>query len=209
MTSFDTVHVVLSPADASKLSGRYETAVEVNELLLQGSITPQKVKPSVSDIDDLCDLFVKKVKVSPKKKKPSESTSGSANVSVPRTGDGIDATGLSSIKKSKNEAKAEALAKAKAWKEARSSSKTVNSTQSFLTNEPIFDITGKKDVKAEALAKANALEDARVSSKTASAQSVDPNEADRAQDDFIKALKTMPTAQSRFAASPRRSRRVK
>jgi hypothetical protein len=29
MTSFETVHAVLSPFDASKLSGRYETAVDV------------------------------------------------------------------------------------------------------------------------------------------------------------------------------------
>ena len=38
------------------------------ELVLQGSITPKKSKPpTAGDIDDLCDLFAKRVRVSPKK----------------------------------------------------------------------------------------------------------------------------------------------
>jgi hypothetical protein len=100
--------MVMSPANASKLSGRYETEVQVGgksmsvsatifwiiilhqnyliilrtgksvpvlrsirhapqELVLQGSITPKKSKPTAADVDDLCDLFVQKVRVSPKK----------------------------------------------------------------------------------------------------------------------------------------------
>lgn len=37
------------------------------ELVLQGSITPKKSKPTAADVDELCDLFVQKVRVSPKK----------------------------------------------------------------------------------------------------------------------------------------------
>ena len=100
------------------------------DLVLRGSITPQKVKPS--DIDDLCDLFVTKVTVSPKKTKPSGSTpdENSANVIVSKT----DATALSSIKRGKEEAKADALAKAKAWNDARATRKAARA-QSFATNE--------------------------------------------------------------------------
>jgi hypothetical protein len=42
------------------------------ELVLQGSITPKKSKPTAADVDDLCDLFVQKVRVSPKKKSSME-----------------------------------------------------------------------------------------------------------------------------------------
>ncbi|KAL3796372.1 hypothetical protein ACHAW5_001698 [Stephanodiscus triporus] len=163
MTFFETVHVCLSPADASKLSGRYETAVDVNgksvpvlrsirhapkELVLQGSMTPSKAKPSASDIDDLCDKFAKKMNVTPNKKKPSgskvKSTEGEKAtnevsdkplkvvdgglfggfVIVPKTGGCIDST-----KKSKKEMKALALSKAKAWSESRVSAKTAKSTR--------------------------------------------------------------------------------
>jgi len=37
------------------------------ELVLTGSITPKKSMPTAADVDDLCDLFVKQVRVSPKK----------------------------------------------------------------------------------------------------------------------------------------------
>ncbi len=107
-----------------------------------------KAKPSASDIDDLCDLFDKKAKVTPFKKKPSskvEWTDGEeetkeenviplkvikdgglfdGRVIVPNIGGGIDAIGLSLTKKSKKETKAESLAKAKAWRDARASNKT-------------------------------------------------------------------------------------
>jgi hypothetical protein len=86
MASFQSASIVasyLSPADASRLTGRYETVAktksgeEVNvlrslrhapqeDLLLQARITPKKVKPTSDDIDGLCDLFQSKVKVSPK-----------------------------------------------------------------------------------------------------------------------------------------------
>ncbi|KAL7498949.1 hypothetical protein ACHAWT_010299 [Skeletonema menzelii] len=86
MASFQSAALVtahLSPADASKLTGRYETVAttkhgkEVNvlrslrhapqhDLLLQARITPKKVKPTSSDIDGLCGLFQTKMTVSPK-----------------------------------------------------------------------------------------------------------------------------------------------
>ena len=86
MASFQSASLVtahLSPADASKLTGRYETVAttkhgkEVNvlrslrhapqqDLLLQARITPKKVKPTSSDIDGLCGLFQTKMTVSPK-----------------------------------------------------------------------------------------------------------------------------------------------
>ena len=168
------------------------------DLVLRGSITPQKVKPS--DIDDLCDLFVKKVKVSPKKKKPSGSTpdENSANVIVSKT----DATALSSIKRGKEEAKAEALAKAKAWNDARASRKTANSMpESYFTNEAIFNIKrGKEEAKADALAKAKAWNDARATRKAARAQSFATNEADCARENFSNALKAMSVEAKEAAA---------
>jgi hypothetical protein len=119
------------------------------DLVLQGTITPVKAKPSASDIDDLCDLFNKKAKVTPSKKKPSgskvkctdgEKAANEENVSplkvvkngglfdglviVPNTGGCIDAIGLSPPKKGKKETKTESLAKAKAWSDARRSNKT-------------------------------------------------------------------------------------
>ena len=94
MASFQSASLVtalLSPADASKLTGRYETVAttkhgqEVNvlrslrhapqeDLLLQARITPKKVKPTSSDIDGLCGLFQTKMTVSPKNKSRSNST---------------------------------------------------------------------------------------------------------------------------------------
>jgi hypothetical protein len=119
------------------------------ELVLQGTITPVKAKPTASDIDDLCDLFDKKAKVTPSKKKLSRSNdkwtgggkaSNEENVSpinvikegglfdglviVPKASGGIDAIGLSPTKRSKLEMKAESLAKATAWSDARASNKT-------------------------------------------------------------------------------------
>ena len=102
------------------------------ELVLQGTITPVKAKPSASDIDDLCDLFNKKAKVTPSKKKPSgskvkctdgENAANEENVSplkVVKNGGLFD--GL--VMKGKKETKAESLAKAKAWSDARRSNKT-------------------------------------------------------------------------------------
>ena len=43
------------------------------ELVLQGTVTPKKVKRSSDDVDDLCDLFQTKAKVTPNKKKLSSS----------------------------------------------------------------------------------------------------------------------------------------
>lgn len=94
MASFQSAALVtsqLSPADASKLAGRYETVTttkhgkEVHvlrslrhapqeDLLLQARITPKKVKPTSSDIDGLCGLFQTKMTVSPKSKSRSNST---------------------------------------------------------------------------------------------------------------------------------------
>ena len=94
MASFQSasiVTVLLSPADASKLTGRYETLAKTKygevsvlrslrnapreDFLLQARITPKKVKPSSSDIDGLCDLFSSKVNVSPKKTPRSKGVS--------------------------------------------------------------------------------------------------------------------------------------
>ena len=47
------------------------------DLVLQGTITPKKVKHSSGDVDDLCDLFQAKAKVTPNKKKQSSSRAGS------------------------------------------------------------------------------------------------------------------------------------
>ena len=43
------------------------------ELVLQGTVTPKKVKRSSDDVDDLCDLFHVKANVTPNKKKLSSS----------------------------------------------------------------------------------------------------------------------------------------
>eukprot|EP00984_Skeletonema_dohrnii_P017420 scaffold7913_cov100-Skeletonema_dohrnii-CCMP3373.AAC.3 len=94
MASFQSASIVtahLSPAAASKLTGRYETVAttkhgqEVNvlrslrhapqeDLLLQARITPKKVKPTANDIDGLCGLFQTKMTVSPKNQSRSKST---------------------------------------------------------------------------------------------------------------------------------------
>ena len=81
MSSCQTVSSRLSTADAARFSGRYETEVvdkdgkpvkvlrslrqaDVDELLLQGTITPTKAPPLKENaLDDLCDLFVSKVAV--------------------------------------------------------------------------------------------------------------------------------------------------
>eukprot|EP00579_Thalassiosira_antarctica_P004920 CAMPEP_0201893010 /NCGR_PEP_ID=MMETSP0902-20130614/37771_1 /ASSEMBLY_ACC=CAM_ASM_000551 /TAXON_ID=420261 /ORGANISM="Thalassiosira antarctica, Strain CCMP982" /LENGTH=157 /DNA_ID=CAMNT_0048424671 /DNA_START=8 /DNA_END=481 /DNA_ORIENTATION=+ len=92
-SAFETVHSILSPVDASKLSGRYETTAAdrsgkpvpvlrsirhaTQELVLQGTITPKKVKRSSDDVNDLCDLFQAKARVTPNKKKPSSSKADS------------------------------------------------------------------------------------------------------------------------------------
>lgn len=94
MASFQSASIIaahLSPVDASKLTGRYETVAKTKsgedvsvlrclrhapqeDLLLQARITPKKVKPvSSDDIDGLCGLFEKKMTVSPKKESPSKS----------------------------------------------------------------------------------------------------------------------------------------
>lgn len=85
MASFaaaSTVTQLISPSDASKLSGRYESVVKKKNgdevkvlrslrhapnqnLLIRANITPQKV--TSNDVDDLCDLFKTSVSVSPKK----------------------------------------------------------------------------------------------------------------------------------------------
>ena len=89
-----------------------------------------KAKLSARDIDDLCDLFDEKAKVTPSKKKPSGSkvkyTDGekAANeenspLNVIKDGDLFDGLAMASTKKNKKEMKAESLAKAKAWSDAR------------------------------------------------------------------------------------------
>ena len=80
--SASTITQLLSPSDASKFSGRYESVVKKKNgdevkvlrslrhapnqnLLIRANITPQKV--TSNDVDDLCDLFKTSVSVSPKK----------------------------------------------------------------------------------------------------------------------------------------------
>mmetsp|Transcript_20634 Transcript_20634/g.41146 ORF Transcript_20634/g.41146 Transcript_20634/m.41146 type:complete len:136 (-) Transcript_20634:62-469(-) len=102
MASFQSASIVtahLSPAAASKLTGRYETVAttkhgqEVNvlrslrhapqeDLLLQARITPKKVKPTANDIDGLCGLFQTKMTVSPKNQSRSKSKVGVAELSA-------------------------------------------------------------------------------------------------------------------------------
>jgi len=88
-----------------------------------------KAKLSARDIDDLCDLFDEKAKVTPSKTKPSGSkvkyTDGekAANeenspLNVIKDGDLFDGLAMASTKKNKKEMKAESLAKAKAWSDA-------------------------------------------------------------------------------------------
>ncbi len=92
MASFQSASLIaahLSPIDASKLTGRYETVAttkhgrEVNvlrslrhvpqeDLLLQARITPKKIQPTASDMDGLCGLFEAKMTVSPKNKSRSK-----------------------------------------------------------------------------------------------------------------------------------------
>ena len=92
MSSFQTVSSRLSTADAARFSGRYETEVvdkdgkpvkvlrslrqaDVDELLLQGTITPTKAPPLKENaLDDLCDLFVSKVAVTKSPKSPKVHT---------------------------------------------------------------------------------------------------------------------------------------
>lgn len=96
MASFQsaaTVTAHLSPSDAGKLAGRYETVARTKtgeevsvlrslrhapqeDLLLRARITPKKVKPVSDDIDGLCGMFEKKMTVTPKKKSRSKSTQG-------------------------------------------------------------------------------------------------------------------------------------
>lgn len=93
MASFQSASIIaahLSPVDASKLAGRYETVAKTKsgenvsvlrslrhapqeDLLLQARLTPKKVKPVSDDVDGLCGLFEKQMTVSPKKKTPSKS----------------------------------------------------------------------------------------------------------------------------------------
>lgn len=94
MASFQSASLIaahLSPVDASKLTGRYETVAttkhgkKVNvlrslrhapqeDLLLQARITPKKIQPTASDMDGLCGLFEAKMTVSPKNKSRSKFT---------------------------------------------------------------------------------------------------------------------------------------
>eukprot|EP00573_Skeletonema_grethae_P000278 CAMPEP_0201688474 /NCGR_PEP_ID=MMETSP0578-20130828/2226_1 /ASSEMBLY_ACC=CAM_ASM_000663 /TAXON_ID=267565 /ORGANISM="Skeletonema grethea, Strain CCMP 1804" /LENGTH=139 /DNA_ID=CAMNT_0048172809 /DNA_START=52 /DNA_END=471 /DNA_ORIENTATION=- len=94
MASFQSASLIsshLNPADASQLTGRYETVAttkhgkEVNvlrslrhapkeDLLLQARITPKKIQPTASDMDGLCGLFKAKMTVSPKNKSHSKFT---------------------------------------------------------------------------------------------------------------------------------------
>ena len=81
MNSFQTVTAKLTPVDAARFSGRYETEVvgkdgnpikvtrsirkaHLEELLIQGSLTPTKA-PALTEnaVDDLCDLFETKATV--------------------------------------------------------------------------------------------------------------------------------------------------
>mmetsp|Transcript_24718 Transcript_24718/g.59590 ORF Transcript_24718/g.59590 Transcript_24718/m.59590 type:complete len:149 (+) Transcript_24718:68-514(+) len=89
-STFETVNSIMAPVDASKLSGRYQTEVKVNgenvqvlrsirhaprNLVLRGSLTPQKTKPfSSADMDDLCGLFNTKANVTPPTKKKTPCT---------------------------------------------------------------------------------------------------------------------------------------
>ena len=103
MASFaaaSTVTQLLSPSDASKLSGRYEAVVKKKNgdevkvlrslrhapnqnLLIRANITPQKV--TSKDVDDLCDLFKTSVSVSPKKTPTNRSAKKDKSVADEKT----------------------------------------------------------------------------------------------------------------------------
>lgn len=113
MASFQsaaTITALLSPLDASKLSGRYETVTKTKsgedvsvlrslrhapqkDLMLRARITPKKVQPTHSDIDGLCDLFRSKATVSPKK------LSGSKPGTVKKVESGLAETAVTTVKK--------------------------------------------------------------------------------------------------------------
>ena len=109
MASFQsaaTITAHLSPCDAGKLAGRYETVAKnrsgeevrvlrslrhapQEDLLLRARITPKKVKPVSDDIDSLCGMFEKKMTVTPKKKstKGKEVVAEAKNVSKEKNTD--------------------------------------------------------------------------------------------------------------------------
>ena len=97
-----TITQLLSPSEASKLSGRYESVVKKKngdevkvlrslrhapnqDLLVRANITPQKVKLTSKDVDDLCDLFKTSVSVSPKKTPTNHSAKKDKSVADEKT----------------------------------------------------------------------------------------------------------------------------
>ncbi len=99
--SASTITQLLSPSDASKLSGRYEAVVKKKNgdevkvlrslrhapnqnLLIRANITPQK-QPTSNDVDDLCDLFKTSVSVSPKKTPTKRSAKKDKSVADEKT----------------------------------------------------------------------------------------------------------------------------
>ncbi|EJK76214.1 hypothetical protein THAOC_02037 [Thalassiosira oceanica] len=98
-TKFETTCSVLAVADASKLSGRYETEVvdkqvpvlrslrnvaTPGKMILRGSLTPRGQKAGRSfDVDDLCQAFQRKANVTPNFRNPKkQSPSNKAPLSV-------------------------------------------------------------------------------------------------------------------------------
>ncbi|KAL3801825.1 hypothetical protein HJC23_001221 [Cyclotella cryptica] len=94
---FQTVSSILSPADAARFSGRYETEIvgkdgnpvsvirsirnaPLEQLILQGSLTPTKAPaPSPNAMEDLCGLLETKATVT---KSPKAATNKAAVVKI-------------------------------------------------------------------------------------------------------------------------------
>ena len=98
---FQTVSSIISPADAARFSGRYETQIvgkdgkpvsvlrsirnaSLEQLILEGSITPTKAPaPPANAMDDLCGVFETKAKVTKSPKAASNKRATTQNVSKP------------------------------------------------------------------------------------------------------------------------------
>lgn len=98
---FQTVSSIISPADAARFSGRYETQIvgkdgksvsvlrsirnaSLEQLILQGNITPTKAPaPPANAMEDLCGLFETKAKVTKSPKATSSKMAAAQDVSKP------------------------------------------------------------------------------------------------------------------------------